>query len=237
MRTLAVAMWFRRLILPICLVIWAFAASSVWQAARPASILGVPPEQATSNLESLDVTLSLVDTPTLGKPAPIVLVEFADFECSFCARFADSVLPLIRREYVQTGTVQYAFVSFPLPMHKNAPLAARAAECARQVGRFWEMHDLMFRHQNQLQSEHIRGYAEKAEINDDENYRQCVAATTGDVSPNRAAAQRLGIRSTPSFVVAIRADANNAKVMRGIRGAHPYEVFKVAIDEVVDRLK
>lgn len=99
--------------------------------------------------EAVDGTVfDLTGLPTEGAAeAPIVLVEFSDYECPFCQRHAMSVRKKIVEEYVRTGQVRYAFANNPLDMHPNAPLMATAAICAGNQGHYWEMHDRLFEQQ------------------------------------------------------------------------------------------
>jgi len=86
--------------------------------------------------------IDLARAPTRGPAtAPISLVEFSDFECPFCAITA----PVIRQLLLAYPTqVRFAFKHYPLPMHKESPLAHEAALAAADQGKFWEMHDLLF---------------------------------------------------------------------------------------------
>jgi Na+/H+ antiporter NhaA len=89
--------------------------------------------------------------------APVTLVEYADFECAYCGRAE----PVIRDLLAEFGTeLRYVFRHLPLAdVHVNAQLAAEAAEAAGAYGMFWEMHDLLFRHQDALSMEDLVGYA------------------------------------------------------------------------------
>src|SRR5262245_60944694 len=92
--------------------------------------------------------------------ARIAFVEFSDFECPFCGRFARDVQPMLDRMYIKTGDVLMVFVHFPLEeIHPNALTAAVYAECAGQQGRFWEMHDLLFSDQKKLDPLELQGRA------------------------------------------------------------------------------
>jgi len=80
-----------------------------------------------------------------GDPAaPLVVIEFSDFECPFCADHVLEAQPAIDAALVDTGEVMWVFKHLPLPIHPNAPTAAAASECAGDQGRFWEMHDALF---------------------------------------------------------------------------------------------
>jgi protein-disulfide isomerase len=82
--------------------------------------------------------------------APVLVYEISDFQCPYCARFANDVYPRIDSAYVRTGRVQWVFVNLPMPSHGNAWLAAEAALCAGATGdRFWAMHHRLFRAQDE----------------------------------------------------------------------------------------
>lgn len=82
---------------------------------------------------------------TMGSDsAPVEVVEYSDFECPFCARFANLQMPAVRRQLIDAGLVRWRFREFPLPSHPYARYAAHAAHCAAEQGRFWEMHDALF---------------------------------------------------------------------------------------------
>ena len=108
-------------------------------------LAGIPPDKrvreeivAAGPAQQID----LEHAPTRGPAtAPISLVEFSDFECPFCAVTA----PVVRQLLLAYPTqVRFAFKHYPLPMHKESPLAHEAALAAGDQGKFWEMHDLLF---------------------------------------------------------------------------------------------
>ena len=89
--------------------------------------------------------------PTLGKKdAPIVMLEFSDFQCPFCGKFWRETLPQIKKDYVETGKVLFVYKDFPLrQIHPHAQQAAEAALCANEQGKFWEYHDTLFSKQTE----------------------------------------------------------------------------------------
>lgn len=132
--------------------------------------------------------------------APLTLVEYGDFECPFCAR-ATGVAHELRDRF---GTdLRYVFRHLPLPdVHPHAELAARAAVAAAAQGRFWEMHDILFGHQDELEFEDIVGYAAEAGLDvetflRDLDTEETAAKVRGDV----ASAEASGARGTPTFFV------------------------------------
>jgi protein-disulfide isomerase len=87
---------------------------------------------------------------TLGdSTAPVVIEEFADYECPSCGRFATITEPDVRKRLVETGKAFYKYYDLPLPMHKNTIAASMAAACADEQGKFWPMHDALFAGQDQ----------------------------------------------------------------------------------------
>lgn len=96
--------------------------------------------------------LSISDAVVKGSErAKVVLIAFSDFECPYCSRFAKDTLPVLDEKYVRTGRVRVAFRHLPIEsIHPTAFKAAEASECAREQGRFWEMHDRLFDQFKQL---------------------------------------------------------------------------------------
>lgn len=88
--------------------------------------------------------------PTLGnKNAAVTLVEFSDFQCPFCGQFYTQTEAQLRKDYVDSGKVQFVYRQFPLTqIHPNAEGAAEASECANEQGKFWQYHDLLFQTQS-----------------------------------------------------------------------------------------
>ena len=88
--------------------------------------------------------------------APVTLVEYGDFECPFCGRS----YPAVRRIRGELGDrLRFVFRHYPRPEHPHARHAAEAAEAASAQGRFWEMHDQLFEHQDALTDSDLARYA------------------------------------------------------------------------------
>ena len=107
------------------------------------------PKSTTATL--VDTTLPPVQSEgyVLGsETAPIEVVEFGDFECPQCGRFATLTEPDVRKRLVSTGTIRMRYIDFPLAMHPNTWNASRAAACADEQGKFWEMHDAIYANQD-----------------------------------------------------------------------------------------
>jgi Na+/H+ antiporter NhaA len=136
-----------------------------------------------------------------GAPdAPLTLVEFADFECPFCAHATGVVRELRRR---LGGDLRYVFRHLPLPdVHEHAELAAAAAEAAAAQGRFWDYHDVLFEHQDQLQYEDLLGYAAELGLDVERFARELDAGVhLARVRDDVESAEASGAFATPTFFV------------------------------------
>jgi protein-disulfide isomerase len=132
--------------------------------------------------------------------APVVVVEYGDFECPNCKQAAPAVEIMLRRF---EGKVRFVFRHFPIfDIHSHAVQAAEAAECAGAQGKFWEMHGQLFEHQSHLDREHLLRYADELGLDmarftaelDDAVYRQRVLE-------HLDSGKRSGVRGTPGFFV------------------------------------
>ncbi len=176
----------------------------------------------------------LVDngSPYEGNPsAPITIIEFGDYQCTFCYKFHESSLAAIKNEYLETGKANLVFRDFPL----NGPdsvLAAEASHCAKDQGKFWEYHDELYQNwggerTGWVNKDSLSKFAQTvgidlAEFNsclDSSKYRQQVldAYDFG---------QKVGINATPSFLI-----ISGEKIIK-ITGNQPIDVFRKTLDGI-----
>ncbi len=149
-------------------------------------------------------TIELGDSPSLGKAdAPVVLVEWADFECPFCGQ-AHPKLKRLLEEY--PDTLRFVFKHYPLGRHPNAEYAARAAAAAGKQGKFWEMHHVLFENQDELDKGKIELYARQIGL-DITQFRADFdsEAVADEVARDRKQGDALEISSTPSMFINGRA--------------------------------
>jgi protein-disulfide isomerase len=153
--------------------------------------------------------------------AKVVVVEFSDFQCPYCGNAAKDAVAQIERDYVNTGKVKLVFKHFPLPFHQYAAKAAEAAECAKDQGKFWEMHDKLFSNQAALTVDDLKRYASDLGLNTAE-FNQCLdsGAKIQFVHNDVNYGTQLGVTGTPTFYI------NGNQIV----GAQPYATFKQAID-------
>ena len=131
--------------------------------------------------------------------SPVTLVEYGDFECPYCGRAE----PVVRELLADFGDVRYVWRHLPLSdVHPNAELAAEASEAAADQGAFWEMHDLLLDHQDELLIPHLRGYAEQLGL-DAERFIEDVERGTdaARVEEDVDSADLSGVTGTPTFFV------------------------------------
>ncbi|MEZ4464827.1 MAG: DsbA family protein [bacterium] len=163
--------------------------------------LGGPPKH---------VDLTPGDAPGRGPAnAPVVVVEFSDFECPFCSRLAAGFKEAAA---ARPDLFRYHFKHYPMDnacnpnigrkFHEDACRAAVASVCAEQQGKFWEMHDLLFENRTKLGPDDLFGYAEKLGL-DMERFRVCVdePATVARIRKDIDEGRALGVGGTPTFFI------------------------------------
>ena len=184
----------------------------------------------------IDQVISIAGRPTKGQAtAKLAIVEFSDFQCPYCGKYAREIYPQVIREFVNTGRAEYVFRHYPIEsLHPDAMNAARAAECAFGAGKFWEVHDRLFDNQARLQLSQLPTYAQGLGI-DDAKFRACLAspAVTAKVGADRQQGQQLGVTGTPFFFVGIVAPNNQVRLLRQLKGTAPIESFRSAVEAVM----
>jgi protein-disulfide isomerase len=202
------------------------SAFIIYQATRP---------KATAVTLDPNTPLPRAEGYVLGDTtARLQVLEFADFECPACGQFATVTEPDIRKRLVETGTISFRFLDFPLSQHRNSFAASLAAACANEQGKFWEMHDAIFAAQDRWASIAtsrpkgvLQQLAEQVGLNvsqwescfDSQKYQANIAA-------NQREGERRLVPSTPTFVI-------GAKM---VPGALNYDTFKAYVDSALAAL-
>jgi protein-disulfide isomerase len=132
--------------------------------------------------------------------APVTLVEYGDYECPHCGK-AHPVVKEVQREL--GNQLRFVFRHFPLAeAHPHARLAAQAAEAAAAQGKFWEMHDMIFEHQDALEVDDLLGYAKSLGLDIAQFERDLEAkGTVKRVRDDFRSGVRSGVNGTPTFFV------------------------------------
>jgi protein-disulfide isomerase len=168
--------------------------------------------------------------------ARVAIIEFTDFQCSYCLGFVTETLPKIDKDYVSSGKVKYFFRNLPLTAgHPNAFRAAEAAYCASEQGKFWEAHDRFFANQNALNPNDWLPHARALGLNVFK-FDDCLKSGKFDeaIKKDIEEAQSLGIEGTPAFLVGlISPNGQSVNVRKVILGAEPYDSFKQTLDELL----
>ncbi len=196
--------------------------------------LGISENNSNDNNETLLTAQKLIKngSPIVGDPnAQITILEWGDYQCTFCFRFHDSSLSIIEKEYIETGIVNLIFKDFPL----NGPdsvLAAEASYCAEDQGKYWSYHDELYTNwagerTGWITRESLNQFAIATNLDiekfnsclDEHKYRQRVLDL-------EQFGREIGIDATPSFLI-----FNDEKIIK-IRGNQPIDVFKKVIDDL-----
>jgi len=171
-----------------------------------------------------------------NKGARIAIIEFSDFQCSYCLSYVTQTFPQIDKDYIKTGKVKYFFRNLPLTQgHPNAFRAAEAAHCAAEQGKFWEAHDRFFANQGTLNPNDWPQHAKALGLNT-EKFNECLDSGKYDDEINQDIddAQKVGINGTPAFLIGVIApNSSKVTVSKIMMGAEPYDSFKKALDEQI----
>lgn len=159
-------------------------------------------QDRTTRTTKLSINLG-TDSRRLGNhEARIGIVEFYDFECSYCQQFHNQTLPKLKSTYIDTGVLLYVVKDFPLKMHKNAFQAAVAANCAGEQDQYWAMQGRLLAFQDKLGAKFI--YKLVREINlDKSQFKSCVMNIDRqqDVKRDYLLGRQMGVSGTPTFFI------------------------------------
>lgn len=171
-------------------------------------------------------------SPIMGESeAPITILEWGDYQCTFCYKFHQNTLNVIKEDFIKSGKVKLVFKDFPL----NGPdslLAAEASYCAEDQGKYWEYHDEIYKNwggerTGWVTRESLEGFADTVNL-DLTEFNKCLDnhKYENKVNTIHEFGKELGIDATPSFLI-----FNDQKVIK-IRGNQPLEVFLKTFDEL-----
>ena len=166
-----------------------------------------------------EIEILAVDPSRGPENAPVVVVEFSDFQCPFCQRVTETLADLVARYGDQ---IRFVYKDFPLPSHPDAFKAAEAGNCAHEQGMFWELHDKMFESQNALDVASLKTYATELGL-DGDAFAACLddGRYAERVQNDLEVGRDNGVSSTPTVFI-------NG---RSVLGAVPFETFDEIIQE------
>jgi protein-disulfide isomerase len=161
--------------------------------------------------------------------APIAVYEMSDFQCPYCRQHSVDVFPKLERDYINTGKARWIFINFPLTtVHPNAAAAAELALCGARQGKFWPLHDLLFKYQEtwaplKEPGPFLLSLADSAGV-PRQPMEACLTseAAREELKADAEGAQRSGAQSTPTFYI------------EGglLVGAQPIEIWKQILDSI-----
>ena len=165
--------------------------------------------------------------------AKVTVIEFSDFQCPFCKQHVEETQPALDKEFVDSGKVMWVFKHFPLSIHPQAPAGGAAAECAADQGKFWEMHEALFKNQDKWTvSDPNAALADVAkEIGlDVDKFTACLEEGKVEERVKSDASDGAPfVQGTPTFIVLYNGEGQI------IPGALPLDTFKQVLQEAVDK--
>jgi protein-disulfide isomerase len=217
------------------LALAAAAVTLVWRLVyAPATPRAGEARAAVEDVESKGLSIALSAANRKGTPdAEVVLLEFSDYQCPYCGKYANETFGEIDKEFVVTNRIQYAFHNYPLGSHGDAIPAAVAAECSGEQGKYWEMHERLFTKQAELSKRIWLQEAPELQL-DVHAFEKCLSGAKAEkVRADMAEASRLGVNSTPTFFIGKLTKDGQMKALRRIAGAQPYAVFEKELNKIL----
>ena len=195
-------------------------------------IFTITPEGSLDNSTILNKENLLSGSTILGNSdAEITVVEFGDYQCTFCYKFHNDVMKKINEKYIKSGDVNFVYKDFPLN-GKPSILASEASYCAQQQGQFWTYHNMLYdnwggENTGWITQNVLTNFAKESELNL-EQFNSCMENSEfrQKVLNNEQFAKEININATPSFLI-----FDNNEVYR-IIGAQPFEQFEIAFQEL-----
>ena len=189
-------------------------------------------EKSDNNSMNLNKENLLYGSTILGNSnAKISIVEFGDYQCTFCYKFHKDTMKQIVEKYVENGDVNFVYKDFPLN-GESSIMASEASYCAQKQGKFWQYHDTLYdnwggENTGWITSEVLLGFARDTELNLNE-FNSCMndSLFRQKVLDNEGFAKKINIDATPSFMI-----FNDKEVYR-IIGAQPFERFEQVLQEL-----
>ncbi len=186
----------------------------------------------SNNSEKLTSTKLIENgSPFMGNiNAPITIVEWGDYQCTFCYKFHQNTLDIINEDFIKTGKVKIIFKDFPLN-GLDSKLAAEASYCAQDQEKYWKYHDELFKNwggerTGWITRESLDKFAETVDL-DLKKFNKCLDdhKYENKVDLLYEFGKEIGIDATPSFLI-----FDDQKMIK-IRGNQPLEVFLKTFDE------
>ncbi len=204
-------------------------------AGPPSDRQGPRPSAAVSPITDLTIPLFPRERDGLSK---VVMMEFTDFQCPFCARYAKSIYPRLRAEFFDPELVSHIVRSLPLEsIHPAAFKASEAAECAREQGRYWDMYDRLFASPDQLAADALNSHARALGLDRDAFHSCIIKGRAEVVRADIEQARRIGVRSTPTFFIGVLDPDRSFRPKTRILGLQAYETYQAALRSAIEEAR
>ena len=194
------------LVIVFSLVIGVAVVAALYFATRPPVPSSETLPVAAPDAEEFPAFVDQYGVSVGNESAPVVVREFADYQCPACARFADASQRL-RKDYVETGKVRFVYFDLPLRQHQNAMPAALAARCAGDQGQYWAMHEKLYSAQSEWSDSNdpaatFTRYANNLGL-EERRFRRCMDTQLHKeaVEQSLQVAVQLRVVSTPTIMV------------------------------------
>ena len=189
-------------------------------------------DESSNNSTILSKENLLAGSTILGnQDAKITIVEFGDYQCTYCYKFHNDVMKKINEKYIKSGEVNFVYKDFPLN-GESSILASEASYCAQQQNQFWTYHDILYdnwggENTGWITQEVLTNFAKESGLNL-EKFNSCMKNSEfkQKVLNNEQFAKEININATPSFLI-----FNDNEVYR-IVGAQPFEQFELIFQEL-----
>lgn len=166
----------------------------------------------------------------------VAIVEFADFQCPFCAQYVRGTWPLLRRQFIATNKARYVALNYPLEtIHPLALAASEASECAALQGRYWQMRERLYASGDALTPADIMSHVEAIDL-DKGQFAACLESdvTLEKIRADQAEAKRLGVTGTPTFFIGVVNVDGDIELVKRLQGALPSDAFAQELQRMLD---
>lgn len=204
----------------------------LWASDTPVATARTRPGAAPPEAPLPAEPLSLESVALKGDPkAPVAIIAYSDFQCPYCRVFAQTIWPELQRTLIDTGQAQFGFRHLPLDsIHPLARRIGTGAECARQLGKFWEFHDAAFERQRELATLDVGDLAASVGLQKPA-VLACVekSGSINAVKLDSEEAAKLGVRGTPTFFIGRVQAKGRVHVTQRLVGARAVDEFRRAV--------
>lgn len=196
-------------------------------------------EQELLNQFSSNLLKPVADfVPILGNSSNITMVEFGDYQCTFCAKFHNETREQIIKNFVDSRKINFIFKDYivnDIPTDKGSSMGAEASYCAGEQGKYWDYHAELYNNwkgegTGWITNDSLKQFAKNVHISNMEQFSNCIESNKYSrlVQNNDNIARSMGLSGTPSFILI---KDNNIESI--IPGALPYEIFEQTLNRLL----